>query len=546
VNGAAADIVTISGGPASENCLPPGTRLGEFEIRGVIGEGGFGVVYLAFDESLQRTVAIKEYMPAMLASRGEDNGVTVRAKQHQETFAKGLRSFINEARLLAQFDHPALIKVYRFWEQNNTGYMAMRYYQGKTLKRIVNDTPSFVTETSLRAILKQILKALETLYRENILHRDISPDNIMIQDNGQAVLLDFGSARQIISDMTQALTVVLKPGYAPVEQYADDDSMIQGPWTDIYSLAAVMYFAIVRKAPPTSVGRMIKDPIETLQNGNYAGFSSGFLAAIDKGLGIRPEERPQSIAEFRALLDIGASAKQEASTASPMDRSAIAKAVGEKSGKTSSSSIKKPTSSKRPDEKQVTHASPLPKIMLGVAGAGLLLIVAAAVHRARHPPPVAQPQQIVVPAQPLVDDETLAWDQLDAKANATPEDIENYLQRYPQGKHAGVAKARLDALKSASAAASAPEAVDHSASASASEKPESAMVAVKLIVKPWGNVFVDGMYRGVSPPLKTLMLPSGKHQVRIDNPNFPAHIMEMDASDKKKVKIEYDFNNGKK
>ncbi|MDP5008093.1 MAG: serine/threonine protein kinase, partial [Glaciimonas sp.] len=290
-----------------DNFLPKGTRLTDFKILGVIGEGGFGIVYFAFDKSLRRMVAIKEYMPGALAGRGANQKVMVRSGQHQETFAIGLKSFINEARLLAQFDHPALIKVYRFWEQNNTGYMAMRYYEGRTLRSVVKNAPESVTEEWLKSILKPMLEALDAMYRLNILHRDISPDNIMIQKTGEAVLLDFGAARQVIGDMTHSLTVILKPGYAPIEQYADDTTMKQGAWTDIYSLCAVMYFTITGKAPATSMARMIKDPMMPLAGvAEYqaCGFSCHFLAAIDAGLAVNPEERPQSIEAFRQFLDL--------------------------------------------------------------------------------------------------------------------------------------------------------------------------------------------------------------------------------------------------
>ncbi|UUZ53658.1 protein kinase [Massilia sp. H-1] len=144
----------------------------------------------------------------------------MRAERHRETFDVGLKSFINEARFLAQFDHPSLVKVYRFWEQNHTAYTAMQYYEGRTIKDIVNGSPHVVNEAWCRKILKQILDALEMLYTMRILHRDVSPDNIIVQESGDAVLLDFGSARQIIGDRTRGLTVILKPGYAPVEQYA--------------------------------------------------------------------------------------------------------------------------------------------------------------------------------------------------------------------------------------------------------------------------------------------------------------------------------------
>ncbi|MDP9109809.1 MAG: serine/threonine protein kinase, partial [Pseudomonadota bacterium] len=295
---AASDPATGHDDNVSENCLAVGTRLAEFEITGVIGEGGFGIVYMTFDHSLRRPVAVKEYMPASIALRGPDGNVVVRARRHQSTFDTGLKSFINEARLLAQFDHSALIKVHRFWEQNKTAYMAMRYYEGRTLKEIVQRDPARVNEAWLKPMLQSILEALDTLYHENVLHRDISPDNILILESGEAVLLDFGSARQVISDMSQSLTVILKPGYAPIEQYADDSSMTQGVWTDIYSLSAVMYLAIVKQPPPTSVARMVTDTMTPLASGNYPGFSQSFLAAIDRGLAIRPEQRPQSIDAF--------------------------------------------------------------------------------------------------------------------------------------------------------------------------------------------------------------------------------------------------------
>ncbi|HZV63567.1 MAG TPA: serine/threonine-protein kinase, partial [Telluria sp.] len=288
----------------SENCLPVGTRLADFEITGILGEGGFGIVYIAYDHSLQRTVAIKEYMPGALAMRAADHSVAVRAERHQETFNVGLKSFISEARFLAQFDHPALVKVYRYWEQNRTAYTAMQYYEGRTVKDIVENSPELVDEAWCRKILRQILQALERLYTMKILHRDIAPDNIIVQENGDAVLLDFGSARQIIGDMTKGLTVILKPGYAPVEQYAGDASLEQGPWTDIYALAAVMYFAITKAPPPTSIARMIKDPMVPLRGRALEGYSEALLGAVDSGLGVLAQDRPQTIDAFRDLLGI--------------------------------------------------------------------------------------------------------------------------------------------------------------------------------------------------------------------------------------------------
>ena len=238
----------------TSSLLPMGTRLQEFELTGLVGEGGFGIVYEAHDTSLQRRVAIKEYMPSQLASRAGGRTVKVRSPDHQATFDAGLKSFINEARLLAQFKHPALVEVFRFWEENGTAYMAMPYYEGQTLKQYLAARPEMANERWLRSILGPVLDALEHMHAQQCYHRDIAPDNILVLKTGNPILLDLGAARRVIGDMTQALTVILKPGYAPIEQYADDPSVRQGPWTDVYALAAVAYFAIMGKAPTPAVG----------------------------------------------------------------------------------------------------------------------------------------------------------------------------------------------------------------------------------------------------------------------------------------------------
>ena len=209
-------VAAASSAGDSGNALPVGTHLSEFEVTGVIGEGGFGIVYLAWDHSLQRKVALKEYMPASLASR-EHVTVRVRSTRHKETFEAGMKSFINEARLLAQFDHPSLVKVYRFWEAHGTAYMVMPLYEGTTLKDRLREMGGPPDEAWLTGLLAPLTEALAVIHRENCFHRDIAPDNvILLGGSGRPLLLDFGAARRVISDMTQALTVILKPGYAPV------------------------------------------------------------------------------------------------------------------------------------------------------------------------------------------------------------------------------------------------------------------------------------------------------------------------------------------
>jgi len=287
--------------PAAPNALATGFVLREFEIERVIGEGGFSIVYLAIDRQLARRVAIKEYLPNALAFRTQDLTIVARSERLRPTFAAGLRSFVNEARLLAQFDHPALVKVYRFWEERGTAYMVMPYYHGITLSQW-RRLHGAADEAWLRRLLDALLEALEKLHAHNCYHRDIAPDNILLLPGDQPVLLDFGAARQIIGDLTQALTVILKPGYAPVEQYAEIASMKQGAWTDLYALAAVLYFVIAGHAPPQAVGRMVNDELRPASEVGAGRYSVELLGAIDAALSVLPENRPQNIAAFRQLL----------------------------------------------------------------------------------------------------------------------------------------------------------------------------------------------------------------------------------------------------
>ncbi|MBA4110187.1 MAG: serine/threonine protein kinase [Leptothrix sp. (in: Bacteria)] len=300
---------------AEHDALPTGTRLDEFEIERVLGVGGFGIVYLAFDHALQRQVAIKEYMPVALAARGQGLGVSLRAASHAETFALGLRSFINEARLLARFDHPALVKVYRFWEEHGTAYMVMPYYRGQTVQNARREMTEPPDEAWLRQVIEPVLGALDCLHREQVFHRDIAPDNILLLDEGdeaegpRPVLLDLGAARHVIGDHTQSLTAILKPSFAPIEQYAETVQLRQGAWTDLYALAAVVHFCITGRPPTPASARAVHDDLPSLtqmSDGLASGFdrhySSSFVNAIDHALAVRPQDRPESVAAWRQEL----------------------------------------------------------------------------------------------------------------------------------------------------------------------------------------------------------------------------------------------------
>jgi serine/threonine protein kinase len=291
---------------ATASSLPLGTRLEEFELSGVLGEGGFSVVYVALDHALERTVAIKEYMPSAIATRQPDGTVLPRSPTQEHTFISGLKSFVNEARLLARFNHPALIHIHRAWEQNGTASMAMQYCLGKTLRQVRQTDPALVkNEGWLKATFTPILDALELLHAHNCFHRDLSPENILLLQNGAPILLDFGAARQVIGDMTQAFTVILKPGFAPIEQYADDSSFQQGAWTDVYGVGAVLYFLLMGKPPVASVARLVKDPMPKLVDvSDLDWVSRSFREAVDRALAVHPDQRIRSIAELRDALQL--------------------------------------------------------------------------------------------------------------------------------------------------------------------------------------------------------------------------------------------------
>ena len=289
----------------SGNALPAGTMLGEFELLAVAGEGGFAIVYRAWDHSLKRQVALKEYLPATLAMRHSGLQVLVKPGRQAEAFWKGLDSFVMEAQLLARFDHPALVKVFRFWEANGTAYMVMPFYEGRTLRDELRGRSEPPDEATLLGWLGPVADALAVIHAERWYHRDVAPDNILLLANsGRPLLLDFGAARQVIGDMTQALTVILKPGYAPIEQYTDIPGVRQGPWTDLYALAAVAHFAICGKTPPPSVGRMLTDSYQPLAQVAAGRYSDGLLQALDRALSVKPEGRPQSIEAFKQSIGL--------------------------------------------------------------------------------------------------------------------------------------------------------------------------------------------------------------------------------------------------
>lgn len=295
------------------DALPPGTMLGEFELQGLLGVGGFGMVYRGYDHSLHRAVAIKEYMPSALVGRVQGMQVTARSTADAQPFLAGLNSFIAEARLLARFDHPSLVKVYRFWEANNTAYMAMPLYQGMTLKQARSTMGGPPPEEWLCAVLWSVLEALKVLHGNGTLHRDVSPDNIFLQDIGPPVLLDLGSARRAIIDDSHKHTAILKVNYAPIEQYADAQDLREGAWTDLYAVAAVVHGCLCNEPPLPATIRVVRDRMpsfarvaKTVETHFNLPYSPRFIQTIDHALALQPAARPQSVEAFAKQMHLRA------------------------------------------------------------------------------------------------------------------------------------------------------------------------------------------------------------------------------------------------
>jgi serine/threonine protein kinase len=282
--------------------LPPGTRLGDYRLDAVIGHGGFGITYRAFDTQLAKFVAIKEYLPVEFAVRHADGHVVPRGARFADDFAWGRERFLDEARALARFRHPHIVPVLRYFEANGTAYTVMEFEDGRNLAELLRDPARRLSADDVRRLAEGLLNGLGAVHAQGFLHRDIKPSNIIIRRDGVPVLIDFGAARQAVGERSRTLTGVLTPQYAPIEQYALDGR--QGPWSDIYSAAAVLHHAIAGRPPPDAAARVGKDPYRPLAETAGDRFDPAFLAAIDRALAFAPADRPQSIKDWSAAFGV--------------------------------------------------------------------------------------------------------------------------------------------------------------------------------------------------------------------------------------------------
>ncbi len=280
------------------SALPADFTLHEYRIDAVIGHGGFGITYRAWDAQLELWVAIKEYLPNELAVREGVSTVYAKSSTDEEAFDWGLQRFILEARTLAQFKHPNIVRVLRFFEAHRTAYMVMEYHDGENLSALLKR--GALEEKRLLDIVQPIMDGLQEVHQTGFLHRDIKPANIIIRKDGTPILLDFGAARFAIGQRSASLTSIVTPGYAPFEQY--DSKSEQGPWTDIYALGAVMYYAVSGSAPNEVVGRLKRDDMPRAVEVGNGQYRREILRAIDWALALDEEARPQSVQEWREAM----------------------------------------------------------------------------------------------------------------------------------------------------------------------------------------------------------------------------------------------------
>jgi serine/threonine protein kinase len=283
-----------------DQALPVGTRLGDYRLDALIGHGGFGITYRAFDTQLAKFVAIKEYMPVEFATRRADGQVAPRGSRFADDFTWGRERFLDEARALARFRHVHIVPVLRYFEANGTAYTVMEFEDGPSVAQLLRQPGRRLQPDEIRRLAEGMLSGLGAVHAQGFLHRDIKPSNVIVRRDGVPILIDFGAARQAMGGRTRTLTSILTPQYAPIEQYAMDGK--QGPWTDIYATAAVLHHTISGSAPPEAVSRVGMDPYRPLVATHADRFDPSMLSAIDRGLAFAPEQRPQSIAEWRTLF----------------------------------------------------------------------------------------------------------------------------------------------------------------------------------------------------------------------------------------------------
>lgn len=366
--------------PVSPLYLPLHTVLqGRYMVGRVLGEGGFGITYLGWDHTLAIRVAIKEFLPRELAARGAD-GRTISAYRGDlgEAFLYGLEKFLEEARVLARFaEHQGIVAVRDFFPAHGTGYLVMSYLEGLTLKDYLAQQGGRIPFKPALAILMPVMDALRAVHEVGLLHRDISPDNIFITRDRQVKLIDFGAARAALGAHSRSLSVILKPGYAPPEQYGTQGR--QGPWTDVYAVGATCYQMLIGQMPPEAPDRLYQDTLKP-PTAYGADLPQTAELALFKALAVRVEQRFQSVADLQAALVQAAQGQTAAPPVTP-----------------SKPPAPKPPEPARPQPSGSSGFDKREKWMVAAAGIGVVGVLLLVQNLSKSPtPPVstraAQPQ----------------------------------------------------------------------------------------------------------------------------------------------------------
>lgn len=285
----------------NSQALPVGYQLQDYEIRKVLSAGGFSFVYIAHDKD-KKAVAIKEYLPISLALRADGERVQVASAETSASFSYGLKCFFEEGRALANISHKNIIRVLNFFRANETVYMVMQYERGKSLQEYILGQDEPVSENFVRSVFSELLNGLREVHAQKLLHLDIKPANIYIRMDGSPVLLDFGSARQTLSEVQPQMPPSYTPGFASPEQYFDRNLL--GPWSDVYSVGATIYACLVRAAPMSADQRLKKDALIPAIKAGENIYSKNLLKIIDGCLALDHLQRPQSLfALQKALLE---------------------------------------------------------------------------------------------------------------------------------------------------------------------------------------------------------------------------------------------------
>ena len=284
------------------SALAKGVSIGRYKILAVLGEGGFGITYRCHDTQLHRDVAIKEYLPASLAIRQGDTQVQPRSTEVSKDFVWGRSRFLDEARTMAKLSRvPAVVRVHDFLEAHGTAYVVMELLEGETLaQRLVRETR--LPQSFIDHILPPLLDGLEQIHSVGFVHRDIKPANIMLAADGSPTLIDFGASRVAVANRTQGMTAIFTPGFAAPEQSSAGK---QGPWTDIYGLAATLYACVAAKSPPSALDRLLEGDTTVAVETVGFDYSPTLLAAIDVGMLLQANARPQSVDVWRQVLATG-------------------------------------------------------------------------------------------------------------------------------------------------------------------------------------------------------------------------------------------------